>query len=78
VDIPSYRLNDGDEISVVGKMKNNENTVAAASTSERDVPDYCEIDHKAGKGKFLRAPKLADVPYPVAMEPNLVIEFYSR
>jgi small subunit ribosomal protein S4 len=45
---------------------------------ERDVPDYMGIDHRAMRGRFLRAPKLADVPYPVQMEPNLVVEFYSR
>ena len=78
VDIPSYRLKDGDEVSVIGKMRDNANTLAAIETPERDIPDYCETDTKALKGKFVRAPKLADVPYPVSMEPNLVIEFYSR
>jgi small subunit ribosomal protein S4 len=78
VDIPSYRVKDSDEIAVVGKMQNNENTLAAINTSERDIPDYYEVDTKGLKGKFLRVPQLADVPYPVTMEPNLVIEFYSR
>jgi small subunit ribosomal protein S4 len=50
----------------------------AVASAEREVPEYIEVDHKAMKGKFLRAPKLTDVPYPVQMEPNLVIEFYSR
>jgi len=45
---------------------------------ERDVPDYLEVDYKKMQGKFVRGPKLADVPYPVQMEPNLVVEFYSR
>ncbi len=45
---------------------------------ERDAPDYMEIDHRAMRRWFLRAPKLADVPCPVPMEPNLVVEFYSR
>ncbi|MBQ7524423.1 MAG: 30S ribosomal protein S4 [Alphaproteobacteria bacterium] len=78
IDIPSYQLKDGDEVSVLGKMRDNENTLAAINTNERDVPDYFEVDTKGVKGKFVRAPKLADVPYPVTMEPNLVIEFYSR
>lgn len=78
VDIPSYRLKDGDEVSIIGKMRDNENTQAAINTSERDTPDYCNVDTKALKGTFMRAPKLADVPYPVSMEPNLVVEFYSR
>ena len=42
------------------------------------MPDYLEVDHRAMKGRFGRAPKLTDVPYPVTMEPNLVVEFYSR
>ena len=50
----------------------------ATQSSERDVPDYIEIDHDRMKGRFVRAPKLADVPYPAQMEPNLVIEYYSR
>ena len=50
----------------------------AAGSPERDVPDYLEVDQKAMKATFLRTPALADVPYPVQMEPNLVIEYYSR
>ena len=50
----------------------------AVQSSERDVPDYTEVDHSAMKGTFLRLPKFEDVPYPVQMEPNLVIEYYSR
>jgi small subunit ribosomal protein S4 len=50
----------------------------ATQSNERDVPEYLEVDHRAMKGRFARAPKLTDVPYPVTMEPNLVVEFYSR
>lgn len=78
VDIPSYRVKDGDEISVSDKMKTNATVVAATELTERTVPEYMEVDHKDMKGRFLRGPKLADVPYPVRMEPNLVVEFYSR
>ena len=46
--------------------------------SERDTPDYMDVDDKNSKGKYLRGPAFADVPYPVKMEPNLVIEYYSR
>ena len=42
------------------------------------MPDYIEVDHNKMRGTFMRAPELADVPYPVQMEPNQVIEFYSR
>lgn len=78
VNIPSYRLKDGDEIALVSSMKENPNVLIATQSTERDVPDYVEIDHKTMSGRFIRTPKLADVPYPVQMEPNLVIEFYSR
>ncbi|MCE2716676.1 MAG: 30S ribosomal protein S4 [Pseudomonadota bacterium] len=78
VNIPSYLVKDGDEISVMSSMKENVNVLAAAALAERDIPDYMEVDQKVLKGKFVRGPKLADVPYPVQMEPHLVIEFYSR
>ena len=47
-------------------------------SQEREIPEYIEVDIKEFKGRFLRAPLIHDVPYPVTMEPNLVIEFYSR
>ncbi len=78
VNIASCQVKDGDEISLVSSMKENVNVLTAISSNERDLPDYMSVDHKAMKGTFTRAPKLADVPYPVQMEPNLVIEFYSR
>lgn len=79
VNIPSYSVRVGDVIELnFEKMKENAHYLAAVSSSERDVPDYIEADHKAIKVKFLRLPSLNDVPYPVKMEPNLVTEFYSR
>ncbi len=50
----------------------------AIESPERDVPDYMSVNLKKMQGTFDAVPKLADVPYPVTMEPNLVIEFYSR
>lgn len=78
VNIPSFQVRDGDEIMVAGSMRENDIVNASLQSGERDVPDYIEMDAKSHKGKFIRAPKLLDVPYPVQMEPNLVIEFYSR
>ncbi len=78
VNIGSYLLRDGDEISVAARLHENPACMAAMQSAERDVPDYMEVDHKKMAGKYIRGPKLADVPYPVQMEPNLVIEFYSR
>ncbi len=78
VNISSYQLKDGDEISLRGKAKQMALVLEAADSSERDIPDYISVDHKDMKGTFVRGPKLADVPYPCQMEPNLVIEYYSR
>lgn len=78
VNIPSYQVQDGDVIEVRERSKQIPLVLEAVQSAERDVPDYMEVDHKTLKGKFVRAPKLMDVPYPVQMEPNLVIEFYSR
>ena len=50
----------------------------AIQSAEREIPDYLSVENKGMKGTYVRGPKLADVPYPVQMEPNLVIEFYSR
>jgi len=78
VNIASYLVSNDDVIEVRDKSKQLAVVLDAAQSSERDVPEYMEVDHRAMKGRFLRAPKLTDVPYPVQMEPNLVIEFYSR
>ncbi len=78
VNIPSFQVKDEDVVEVREKSKQLAVVLDAAQSAERDVPEYVEVDHRAMKGKFLRAPKLADVPYPVQMEPHLVVEFYSR
>src|SRR5436190_2068770 len=78
VNIASYQLRDGDTIELREKAKQMVLVLEAAQSSERDVPDYIEIDHDRMRGRFIRAPKPTDVPYPVTMEPNLVIEYYSR
>jgi small subunit ribosomal protein S4 len=78
VNIPSYQVKDGDTIEVRQKSKQMALVLEAIASAERDIPDYLEVDTGALKGRFVRAPNLADVPYPVQMEPNLVIEYYSR
>jgi small subunit ribosomal protein S4 len=50
----------------------------AATLSERDVPDFLEVDHGKGTAKYQRIPLLSDVPFAVQMEPHLIVEFYSR
>lgn len=78
VNIASYMVKDGDVIEVRPKAKQMAAVLAAVQLAERDVPDYISVDHKDMKGTYVRAPQFADVPYPVQMEPNLIIEFYSR
>jgi small subunit ribosomal protein S4 len=78
VNIPSYQVKDNDTIEVKERSKQLAMVLDASQSTERDVPEYLEVDHRAMKGRFARAPKLSDVPYPVQMEPNLVIEYYSR
>ncbi|MFW6027842.1 MAG: 30S ribosomal protein S4 [bacterium] len=77
VNIPSYRVKVGDEIEVRDKSKQLAIVLEATQLPERDVPDYLEVDHNKMKARFLRVPQLEEVPYPVHMEPSLVIEFYS-
>ena len=78
VNIPSYQVKDEDVIEMREKSKQLAVVLDATQSGERDVPEYIEVDHRAMKGRFMRAPKLADVPFPVQMEPHLVVEFYSR
>ncbi len=78
VNIPSYKVKEGDVIEVRDRSKQLAVVIEASELAERDVPDYIDVDHSKMKGTFVRVPKFADVPYPVMMEPNLVIEFYSR
>ncbi len=78
VNIPSYLVKPGDVIEVKDKSKQLEVVIVASQLAERDVPDYIEVDHAKMTAKVTRIPTLSEVPYPVQMEPNLVIEFYSR
>jgi small subunit ribosomal protein S4 len=78
VNIPSYLVKDGDTIELKGKAKELAAVLASVQSQERTVPDYLSFSEGEMKGTFVRGPKLADVPYPVQMEPNLVVEFYSR
>ena len=78
VNIPSYRVKEGDVIEVREKSKQNAAVLEAVQLPERDVPDYIEADHSKMTATFVRTPALADVPFAVQMEPNLVIEFYAQ
>jgi small subunit ribosomal protein S4 len=78
VNIPSYRVREGDVIEIRDKAREMPLVIEALKSGERDTPDYLDVDGSKGTAKFVRVPSLADVPYPVQMEPNLVVEFYSR
>ena len=78
VNIGSYRCKAGDVIEVRQKSKQLVTVLEAVQLAERDVPDYIDADHNKMVATFVRVPTLADVPYAVIMEPNLVVEFYSR
>ena len=77
VNIASYRVKIGDIVSVRERARNMALVLEALQLAERDVPDYIEVDPKAMTAKYIRVPDLAEVPYPVKMEPNLVVEFYA-
>ncbi|MFN3207768.1 MAG: 30S ribosomal protein S4 [Roseovarius sp.] len=78
VNIPSYRVKEGDVIEVRDRSKQMAAILEATQLPERDVPDYIDVDNSKLTATFVRTPTLGDVPYPVMMEPNLVIEFYAQ
>ena len=78
VNIPSYIAKEGAVIELREKVRQLAVVLEATQSLEREVPSYLEVDHKAMKGTYVRRPQLADVPYPVQMDPHLVVEFYSR
>ena len=78
VDIPSYLVKVGDVVEVNGKAKEMALVIEALASAERSVPDYITVDEKNMSGTLTRVPGLADIPYACQMEPNLVVEYYSR
>jgi small subunit ribosomal protein S4 len=78
VNISSFRLKVGDVVEVKEKSRQMNLVLEAQALSERDVPDYIEVDSAKMTAKLARIPVVTDVPYPVQMEPHLVVEYYSR
>ena len=78
VNIASYVLKEEDTIEIRDKSKQLAIVDIALANKEREIPEYIQLDQKNKKFKFVRIPKLEEVPYPIVMEPNLVIEYYSR
>jgi small subunit ribosomal protein S4 len=77
VTISSYQVKVGDVIEVRDKSRAMALVLEALQSGERDTPDYIEVDVKGMTARFGRLPTLSDVPYPVQMEPNLVVEYYA-
>ena len=77
VTIPSFVCKAGDLIEVREKARSMATLLEALQSQERDTPDYIEVDPKAMAARYARVPTLADVPYPVMMEPHLVVEYYA-
>jgi small subunit ribosomal protein S4 len=78
VTIPSFRVKVGDLVEVRDKSKQLALVLEATALAERDVPEYVEVDHSKMTAKLSRIPGMGEVPYPVMMEPHLVVEYYSR
>jgi len=78
VNIASYQLKEEETIEIRDKSKQLAFIDIALANKEREAPEYLQVDEKNKKVKFVRTPKFEEVPYPIVMEPNLVIEYYSR
>lgn len=78
VNISSYLVNEGDAIELKDKSKELIVIAGALVSKEREIPDYIQMDEKSKIAKLIRVPKFSEVPYPAIMEPNLVVEYYSR
>jgi Ribosomal protein S4 and related proteins len=78
VNIGSYLVREEDSIEIRDKSKQLAIIDIALANKERETPEYIQMDEKNKKLKFVRIPKFDEVPYPIVMEPNLVIEYYSR
>jgi small subunit ribosomal protein S4 len=78
VTVASYQVKEGDTVELTAKARDMALVIDASKSPERDTPDYIEANHDKMSAKFVRTPKLADVPYAAQMQPHLIVEFYSR
>src|SRR5262245_61210332 len=78
VTIPSFQVRDGDMVQIKQKSRELAIVLESMASAERDVPDYIQLEQNQCCAIMIRTPALADVPYPVRMEPHLVVEYYSR
>ena len=78
VNIPSFSVKPEDTVEIKDKSKDMGMIVSSLVSKEREIPDFIQMDEKNKKARLIRIPKFSEVPYPTIMEPNLVIEYYSR
>ena len=78
VNIPSFSVKPEDTVEIKDKSKDMGMIVSSMVSKEREIPDFIQMDEKNKKARLIRIPKFSEVPYPTIMEPNLVIEYYSR
>jgi small subunit ribosomal protein S4 len=78
VTIASYLVKENDTIELTAKARDMALCIEASKSAERDTPEYIEVDHNKMVAKYVRTPKLAEVPYATQMHPHLIVEFYSR
>ena len=78
VNISSYLVKAEDTIEIKNKSKEMTMILGALLNKEREIPEYIQMDEKNKRAKLIRVPKFSEIPYPTIMEPNLVIEYYSR
>ncbi len=78
VNIPSYHVADGDVVEIKEKSKQIPIVIESTQKVEREIPGYLTVDAASFKATFVRQPQYSDIPYPVQMQPNLIVEFYSR
>ncbi len=78
VTIASCLVKEGDVVELTAKARDMALVLEASKSPERDTPDYLDVNHDKMSAKYLRTPKLSDVPYAAQMQPSLVVEFYSR
>ncbi|SIT85294.1 30S ribosomal protein S4 [Edaphobacillus lindanitolerans] len=75
VDIPSYIVSPGQEISLRERSQNL-TTVNESIEVTNFVPDYVTFDAEAKKGTFVRLPERSELPAEI--NESLIVEFYSR
>jgi small subunit ribosomal protein S4 len=77
VNIPSYQVSQGEEITIRENSKNVPIlAVAKDFASHQPAPTWLEIDRDNYKGKILNLPKREEIQLPV--NEQLIVELYSK